>query len=145
MKNVIVADIDGCILNSEHRLHHLLSGDVPSWHEKNGEDTVIPQGIAVYSHFMYSGLYDFIFVTGRMEEARSYTEERIRQIFDKKFPVLMRPAGDISHDTHLKPRLVLESGRKLEDIFLAFDDRNSMVEAWRKLGVVCYQTQEGDF
>jgi len=54
----------------------------------------------------------------------------------------MRPNGDTRHDTIVKPELLAKAG--IEPV-LVFEDRNSMVEYWRSVGVCCCQVAEGDF
>ena len=135
---VLVFDIDGCVFDSDHRLHHLLEAHV--------DDIPIPQGVAVYKAIVYATHKAVpIFVTGRSERARAYTVKQLRATFDFDFFLLMRPNGDTTHDMLLKPKLLKDACVLPENIFMVFEDRASMVKEWRRLGVVCYQTAKGDF
>lgn len=143
---VLVFDIDGCVFDSEHRLHHLLEGRLDEYDEAHVDDVPIPQGVAVYKAIVWATYQAIpIFVTGRSERARDYTIKQLRALFDFDFYLLMRPDGDTTHDMLLKPMLLREACVLPENIFMVFEDRASMVREWRRLGVVCYQTATGDF
>lgn len=144
----LVFDIDGCIFDPLERIPHFLAGDHDQYHALWETDKPIPQGIAAYSAMMKIPDARALFVTGRAERARAYTEQQLRSVFDFEFTLLMRPnhiSGHDLHDRELKPWLLSTIGLKPSDIFLVFEDRNSVVHAWRELGVMCYQTAWGDF
>jgi hypothetical protein len=148
---VIVADIDGCCVFSEDRLPFLLGGDVDAWNKNHHLDRPIEQGVAIYRKFLEDDDYRFFFVTGRPERAREVTLHQLHKWISPRIQgtqLLMRPdhvTGDDLHDTELKPLLLKQRGISPEDIFVVFEDRNSVVSMWRSLGVVCYQTAFGDF
>ena len=151
MKNVIVADIDGCCIHSEERLPFLLSGDLDGYHKNHPLDEPIPQGVVVYKKFLSDPDYRFYFVTGRSEAGREYTLKQLREWISPTITsaqLLMRPDNLTPahmHDTILKPYLLELENISLPQIFLVFEDRNSMVSMWRSLGLVCYQPAFGDY
>lgn len=57
----------------------------------------------------------------------------------------MRPDNDHRHDTEIKPMLLKRAGIKMKSIDFVLEDRNSMVQKWRELGLRCLQVAEGDF
>ena len=150
-RNVIVADIDGCCVFSEHRIPFLLEGDDDSYHQNHIYDKPIEPGVVVYRKFFTDPDYRFYFVTARDERARDYTLRQLKawvhpDIENKH--LLMRPTGGPAEDLHaarLKPALLRAVGVEAQDIFLVFEDQTSTVKAWRKQGVVVYQTAFGDF
>lgn len=149
-QNLIILDIDGCLVDSEHRLPHLFKNDLDAYHAAHREDTPIPQGVFLYRALVAHPTFHCLFVTGRMESARQYTLDQINWLLEPKQPVelLMRPDGMTSkqmHDTELKPWLIEQAGYSLDQIFMVFEDRNCIVDMWRKRGITCYQTQNGDF
>ena len=145
--NVIVADIDGCCIFSEHRIPFLLDGDVDSYHRNHVYDRAIDQGVVVYRKFLNDPAYRMFFVTARSENARAYTLSQLRGFVSPDIrddQLLMRPKDEHpsakEHDAVLKPRLLREKGILPHHIFLVFEDSSSVVKMWRTLGVVCYQT-----
>lgn len=150
MKNVIIGDIDGCVLDSEHRIEHYIGGDMQKYHALHMHDTPMPACIAIYRKFLHDPNYKFYFITGRDEVARDYTLKQLRHHITpciSTTQLLMRDQlkHDTLHDTELKPLLIQQQGFKLENILFAIDDRDSVVAAWRALGVTCLQPQLGPF
>lgn len=86
------------------------------------------------------------FVSGRGEEDRDPTTEWLFQYFSGwDWRLLMRPAGDFRPDAQVKLELFNSCIRGKYDVSLVFDDRNSVVEMWRALGLTTLQVAEGDF
>ncbi len=151
-KNIIVADIDGCCLDPEHRIPHFLAGDLDAYHAAWRHDSAIDPGVVIYQMFLArADQYRFLFVTGRPESAREYTISQLQDHVHagiEHSQLLMRPShitGADMHDTDLKPMLIELAGYSLRDIFMVFEDRNSIVSMWRSRGITCYQTQLGDY
>lgn len=151
MKNVIVADIDGCCVFSDQRLPHFLRGDLEAWHAAHPTDQPIPQGVVVYRKFLTDPDFRFVFLTGRPESARAYTLAHLQWWIHPSIThehLLMRPdhikISDMP-DSELKPVLLELSGVPTSEVFLVFEDRRSIVDKWRSLGVTVYQTDVGDF
>lgn len=153
-KNVIVMDIDGCIVEPHPvRITHLEAGNWDKYHEMHVFDSIKPVGQVVYRKFLEDSAFRCVFVTGREELARKYTEKILIEalgVLALGVPLLMRPNDNRvnengPHDTVLKPTLLRDHGFLLEDIFLVFEDRQSVVDMWRSLGITVYQTQPGDF
>lgn len=149
-KNVIVADIDACCIDITERLPHYLNGDEDTFHDNFHLDSPIPQGTAIYKKFLHDPDYRFVFVTGRPERARDYTLTQLRSFIDPfilSSQLLMRPEDPTDllsdpklPDSDLKPLLLLNAGIAMADIFIVFDDRQSVVDNFRQLGIVVYQT-----
>ena len=60
--------------------------------------------------------------------------------------LIMRPTDDYHHymkDSDLK-QMWLDSISK-DSVAMVFDDRNQVVDMWRKNGLTCFQVADGDF
>lgn len=57
----------------------------------------------------------------------------------------MRPADDNRDDALVKYELFNKYVRDNYDVLGVFDDRNRVVDMWRRIGLTCYQVAEGDF
>jgi hypothetical protein len=109
------------------------------------KDTPIPQGVLVYDAFLKNPDFRCVFVTSRAEAARDTTLTQLSNLFDaSSFELLMRPDDDHqTEDTVLKKALIEAAGISWSEVFIAFDDRPSIVEMYRSLGCVAYQTDKG--
>lgn len=97
--------------------------------------------------FSEKGLNIVIF-SGRSEVTKSATEDWLDK-FNVPFDVLrMRPTSKefkFMRDDDLKEGWLNELFPNKEDIFAVFDDRNKVVEMWRRNGITCFQVADGDF
>lgn len=90
--------------------------------------------------------------SGRMETVREQTLDWIDQNVSLKYTgpfdmlVKMRPAGDYTPDDQLKESwLKAMSPEDRARLVMVFDDRDRVVNMWRRNGVVCAQVAPGDF
>lgn len=142
-KRYVILDIDGCCIDSSKRLPLLMAGDREAYDAAHHTDTTIPHGVELYRSLMER--YIAFFVTSRLENAREYTLAQLTKAFgpDNERHVsrlLMRPIGmDGVADEILKPMLLEQAQIPLDQVVMAVDDRTSMVNYWRSVGVPCIQ------
>lgn len=153
-KNIVIMDLDRCVLDPSERISHYLSGDLKTYEAMWETDKPIPQGLYVYSQFVNSPFWRCVFITSRRESQRKTTQIQLERLFptpphlpiykdSPRWTLLMRPddcSKEMKDDASIKPWLLEQAGFELSDVFIAFDDRQSVVDRWRELGVVCYQT-----
>ena len=148
-KKIVIVDIDGTISRLGERLKYLQGKkkDWDSFYSACMEDEPVKEVIALVKLLTIE--YTIVFCTGRRESVRDLTIKWLKQYFDNTFAcsdnLLMRPLGDKRHDTQVKPELLKKAQIELNDIAFVLEDRNSMVEQWRKLGLKCFQVADGDF
>lgn len=88
-----------------------------------------------------------IILSGRSKSTKDATKEWLNK-FNVPFDVLkMRPT---SNEFKFKPDDELKEGWLNElfpnkDIFCVFDDRDKVVQMWRRNGLTCFQVAEGNF
>lgn len=86
-----------------------------------------------------------IAMSGRKEVTRVLTEQCLDRdgvMYDHLF---MRADGDNRSDNLVKIDLFDENVRDNFDVQFVFDDRDQVVEAWRRMGLKCLQVASGDF
>lgn len=97
--------------------------------------------------FSEKGLKIVIF-SGRSEVTKDATEEWLDR-YNIPFDTLrMRPTSKefkFMRDDDLKEGWLNELFPDKSDIFAVFDDRNKVVEMWRRNGITCFQVADGDF
>ncbi len=92
------------------------------------------------------GRYTTIAMSGRSSDYREAT----KRFIDKHgFPcdaLYMRVSGDSRKDAVVKGELYEAHIKGKYNVLVVFDDRNQMVDFWRKdIGVPCFQVNYGDF
>ena len=149
-KHFVLVDIDGTIADTTHRLHHIQKEpkDWNSFFMSCDADTPIKPIIQLVQELHDNGAA-IIFCTGRDEKCRNLTFGWLMRYFSERLmfnaTILMRRTNDRRHDTIVKPELLATAGIELDTIRLVLEDRNSMVDRWRELGLTCLQVANGNF
>ena len=148
MKDIIVCDLDGTLCNIDHRLHFVQvaegaprvanSGDIiyprKDWNSFFAgvpNDTVNKPVLEVLERFQFEG-FKIIFSSGRPERCRADTV----QWFYKH--------TDLFEDTKAGETISAELRHK-DRVLFVLDDRDQVVDMWRRNGLTCFQVAEGDF
>ncbi len=163
-----IFDLDGTMALTEHR-NHLVQAPVIPDRVKGGMKKIAdfkPDWPAFYAACikdapnwpvigtfiqLYSVGCDIRIWSGRESTVRAATVEWL-SAYTGMLPVAlekiltMRPEGDFTPDDQLKKKWLnaltpQERGR----IAAVFDDRNKVVDMWRKNGLTCFQVAPGDF
>ena len=143
----IIFDIDGTLADIEHRRHYV-SGGRSHWAKFNalmGEDAPNAPVVSLYMTLWQSGLYNIEIVTGRSEAYRAVTE---KWLIWNEIPftrVTMRAVKDNRPDHIIKEEILnrfLADGLEIE---FTVDDRQQVVDMWRRNGVTCLQCAPGNF
>lgn len=147
MKQVVVFDIDGTLADIEHRRKFLDAGK-PDWerfHAGVDGDTPNTPVVALYKTLWDSGRFKLVLTSGRAEKWRAFTEN---WLFWNDIPfseLLMRPDRDNRADHHLKQEFLDRLVARGDVILFAVDDRQQVVDMWRRNGITCLQCAPGDF
>jgi predicted kinase len=97
--------------------------------------------------------WDPIFMSGRTDGCRDDTEVwLLKHVFRSEMitprlyaPLLMRTAGDQRPDSVVKLELFNAHVRNQYNVRLVLDDRASVVQMWRSIGLTVFQVAEGNF
>ena len=147
MRKIVIFDIDGTLAdNSERR--ELLTGEYPDWDvffEKMGEDKPIEPIANLFSILYNSGKYLMCIFSGRPERFRVLTEQWLTWNGIAAVPLFMRKNGDHRPDDIVKEEMLHSLIADGESIEFVVDDRQAVVDMWRKNGIICLQCAEGNF
>lgn len=143
--SAVIFDIDGTLANIQHRQHYV-TNKPKNWSKFNEmmiHDQPYDDMINLVNIFRDNG--DKIIVTsGREDRFKEQTETwfMIHGILVDK--LYMRPANDFRTDWIVKEEML---DKILEDYapWLVFDDRDQVVDMWRRNGLRCLQVAPGDF
>lgn len=148
--DTIICDIDGTIANCEHRKHHVTSKpkNHDAFYAGVRDDTPIPNVMRLVFKLI-SGVgvpVQLTFVTGRPERCRDDTVAWLADYgFAKNtYDLFMRKDKDYRQDYIVKQE-ILDKHIDKERVWFVLDDREQVVNMWRRNGLTCFQVAEGKF
>lgn len=147
--SAIVCDLDGTLCNIEHRRHHVrrTDGQKKNWMafmDGIPKDTIHEWCDTILNACRYQGK-KIVLASGRSEQERNATVDWLTKhnvFYDN---LLMRKSGDSRRDDIVKEIILdFEILTRYTPYFM-IDDRQQVVNMWRKRGFVCLQCDVGDF
>jgi predicted kinase len=151
----VIVDLDGTLC--------LMNGRSPFDYAACVNDLPNKPVIELVKAFHGRGVH-IIFMSGRDDKYRVQTEQWIKQwvtvpnnttFFTNGRPTTvwepisydlhMRPAGDMRKDTIVKPELFDKHVRGKYFVLFCVDDRSTVVDKWREMGLTCMQVAPGNF
>jgi hypothetical protein len=144
---VVIFDLDGTLAEINHRRTHL-SSQSPDWKSFNSEmSNDIPNKpiVDLYKALWDSQIYQLIIVSGRSDEYRKFTEQWLSWNEIPFSELIMRKKGDSRSDHIVKEEILKQIQSLNKEIAFVVDDRQQVVDMWRKNGITCLQCDTGDF
>lgn len=147
----VIVDIDGTVADGTHRQHHVRKekGQKKDW--KSFNDLMHldkPHDDIIWLVKSLKGLgCKIVFCSGRNEGNREVTVKWLDEVglggtYERLY---MRASLDYRDDSIIKKELLDQLRADGYDPFLVIDDRNRVVEMWRREGLRCLQVADGDF
>ncbi len=139
----IIVDIDGT-------LAHIADGRSPYDASRAMNDS-LDDAVSVITAMFYNHGYKVIILTGRDEEHREVTEEWLKANnveYDELYTRLntdVDEKGKQLEDSIVKERLFRTHVEPRFNVKFVLDDRNSVVNMWRRIGLKCLQVAPGNF
>ncbi|MCQ8184188.1 phosphatase domain-containing protein [Parvularcula maris] len=140
----VVFDLDGTLALIEHRRHFIQGGrrNWPAFFRACSDDEPNRPIVAMFQELSAAGHRVEIW-SGRSDEVRAETDEWLAQHVGEGVTAnRMRPEKDYQPDVALKESWLREEAFPPD---LVFDDRQGVVDMWRRNGIVCAQVAPGDF
>ena len=154
MKDTIICDLDGTLCDITHRLRHVEQSP-KNWDAFFSgvlDDSVNKPVLRVLSKFRNTA--EIIFCSGRPERCRKDTYlwlyrfacyETVSGFEEfKNYKLYMRKDGDFRPDHEVKQE-ILDSSIDKDRVLFVLDDRQQVVDMWRRNGLTCFQVAEGNF
>ena len=139
----IIVDIDGTLADCNHRRKYLDESpkDWKSFYKYMIDDSPIDVIIDIVNKFYESE--PVILLSGRPEQYRDITANWLRWAKVDYHELIMRTKGDYREDSIVKEEI-------LHNIIipgwgeprLVIDDRQSVVDMWRRNGLICLQMKD---
>ena len=142
----VIFDIDGTLMNIEHR-RHFVSQDRPDWVSfKNATHLDTPNDDIVDLCLLYQTAGARILIcTGRNESQREITEMQLKACGIEYSAMEMRWENNYEPDHLMKQDMLKQLREQGYNPTVVFDDRDSVVQMWREAGLTCCQVARGDF
>lgn len=135
----IIVDIDGTIADMRHRRHFVVDGndDWKSFYESMVEDTPIQPVVDLVNELYRHN--KILLVTGRPNNYCIHTHEWLQKYKIQYHKLYMRKMGDSRFDYIIKEEILAEIMIGVGKPDLAIDDRQDVVDMWRRNGIICLQ------
>jgi predicted kinase len=147
--SAIICDLDGTLCNIEHRRHHVrkTDGSKKNWMafmDGIKDDTIHEWCDTLLNACRYQGK-KIVLASGRSDQERAATIEWLTRHNVFYDDLVMRQGGDSRQDFLVKEILLdFEILTRYTPYFM-IDDRQQVVNMWRKRGFTCLQCDVGDF
>lgn len=155
MTDLYIFDIDGTLSDASHRIHFTKNQDDPQRWDKFYEAAVFDpprEDVIRVLETLRNSISDIRLFTGRPERIRDQTHAWLREWvpsykhWGKDAVLNMRSDKDHTPDFKIKKQwyeaLPEADKRRLKGVF---EDRQSVCDMWRSLGITCFQVAKGDF
>lgn len=169
-KDTVICDLDGTIALDHHRAHHLhpphaehcaanpknaMQGydplctcgwkrDWTSYFDACGGDEPNWPVIDILGYLWEDG-YNIRILSGRTARVQAITEKWLRENAVPHHTLILRPENVFTDDYILKPAIAFSNGWTKDNVYLVFEDRQRVVDAWRSLGYTVFQVASGNF
>ena len=147
-KMKIIFDVDGTLMDIEHRRHFVSNGN-SDW--KSFMDPEVMKGdkpnqpVVNIALAMQDWGHEIVVVSARNERHRQVTEMQLRNAGIEFAHLFLRNDEDFRADDEFKKDVLdalIDADWKPD---MVFDDRNRVVAMWRANGITCVQVADGDF
>ena len=145
-RELIICDIDGTLADNSHRQHHVRQKpkNWKAWNAGISEDRIYEPIRRIVNHFHFAG-FEIVLMSGRNEFTREVTEQWLRDYSVFYDRLHMRADGDFRADYIVKEELLNQHIPDKSKVVFVLDDRNQVVDMWRRNGLTCLQVREGNF
>jgi predicted kinase len=147
LEKAIICDLDGTISlfnTRERKLHPGAHVRSPYDASNCDQDSPNVPVIEVVNNFYEKG-YKIIFCSGREDMYRPQTETFLNTYTNVKYSLFMRKTGDQRKDSIIKKEIFEADIKDKYNILFVLDDRSSVVDLWRSIGLTCFQVAPGNF
>lgn len=139
LPSAIMCDLDGTLALFEH---HRGPYDATNCHLD------LPnKAVADLVNLAYKSGSHIIFCSGREDKHETPTRQFLAQHLPdlKNFTLHMRKSGDSRNDAIIKTEMFNNNIRDKYKVHYVLDDRSRVVDAWRNIGLTCFQVAPGNF
>lgn len=140
---LVISDLDGTLANCEHRVHFVRDKpkDWNAFYAGVLDDKVNEAVLRV----CYAFASVLVFTSGRPERCRQDTMTWLAKFGLAQMPLFMRSNNDYRRDYIIKQEILDKYLGGASNILFAMDDRQQVVDMWRRNAITTFQVAKGDF
>lgn len=150
-KVVIIIDLEGTLCDNRHRVDLWLAQEYEEYEHACGNDKPYEDVVELLKSFCEDNDWVIpVVITDRSEFFYAHTLAWLSQhVPVERLPLFMRPVIDIPKTKEAELKISLFEKMKAEmelppgTVFIALDDKDEVVEAYRNAGVHCWQVRNG--
>lgn len=142
----IIFDMDGTLADCGHRLHWVEGAGKKNWEKffaAGSQDKPRPQIVKLAVELSANNA--IVIASGRPENLRKSTESWLKKHGVPFEEIYLRGNNDRRSDGEVKGEMLALMHADGFAPWLAVDDRDSAVQAWRELGLCCLQCDESRY
>jgi len=142
----VIFDIDGTLANADHRLHWVLTKpkNWVAFYAGIADDPAI-ETVCTLARTLHQAGHLVVFCTGRNETCRALTQEWLTRHDLHGAALYMRSSKDHRPDYEVKEDLLQVIIKNHGKPDMVFEDRQQVVDMWRRNGVQCLQVAAGQY
>lgn len=152
MKNTIICDLDGTLADCTHRRHYVETKpkNWDAFYAGVKDDQVnLPVAHLLETYLTHRDVLinrtRLIFCTGRPRRCGADTVKWLMKVGIHTYHALyMRADGDFRADYIVKQEM-LDKHIDKDRVLFVLDDRQQVVDMWRRNGLTCFQVAPGNF
>jgi hypothetical protein len=145
---VVIVDIDGTLSDCSHRVHLAQAAQWDEFHALAPDDLPKGETVEVVKAMQAQG-YVVLGLTGRSDRYAAMTASWMMKHEIPLDYFFMRPNGNRAKDCDLKPKMLVDifgnEENVREKVLVVLEDRDRVVEAFRGMGLKCWQVQAGGY
>jgi phosphoglycolate phosphatase-like HAD superfamily hydrolase len=142
----IIFDVDGTLMNIEHRRHFVVQRpkDFDAFRAATKDDTPKDEIFAIAKAMKAAG-HRIIISSGRNKSQMDITVQQINSQGLEFDAIFMRSNRDFRQDYVVKEAMLVKMIAEGFFPIMAVDDRQQVVDMWRRNGLTVLQVDKGDF
>jgi hypothetical protein len=136
-KRAVIVDIDGTLLDDTSVKYRYFLPD-PDWDNVDSSTLPVNEWCKTLVESIHDKGVHIIFLTGRKNTIEAMTriwlDTNLSGIVDD-YDLIMRPKEETRSDTEYKMDVFIRDILPVYDILFAIDDKRSVIDMWRNLGI----------
>jgi hypothetical protein len=148
-KDTVIFDIDGTLAIIDHRRHFVEGKGSKATDEdwRNFYAACVDDEpnwpVILMNQLLFDNGYRVIIFSGRSKEVERETLDWLKRFDVRYHKIFMREEKDFLPDEKLKKKWLAKVQKNR--VLVVFDDRQKVVDMWRRAGLTCFQVAPGGF